>query len=176
MEDLTNKKIDMLYVEEMIVQKPYNKRKYRCKCDCGNVCTRLHASLKNEKHIHSCGCYQKENLKPGDTKLCSKAGKHRKDTFVNGSNVQMTFREGTISTNTSGIQGVSWSNSAHKWHVYVGYQNYRANLGFFEDIKIAIQIRKMAEEAIKNDTFEDFYYVMRGFHLGEKNQKQFKKK
>ena len=53
--------------------------------------------------------------------------------FVNNSNIQMTFRQGTIKGNTSGTQGVSWSTTSYKWHVYVGYQNYRCNLGFYED-------------------------------------------
>ena len=153
MEDFTKQKIDMLYIEEMIVQKPYSKKAYRCKCDCGNICTRLHASLKNDSHIHSCGCYEMKNLKPGDSNRCRKAGKCRKNAFVNGSNIQMTLRKGTISTNTSGVQGVSWSSTAHKWHVYVGYQNYRANLGYFEDKDLAIKVRMKAEDAIKNNTF-----------------------
>lgn len=89
-------------------------------------------------------------------------------------NVQMTFREGTIKTNTSGYQGVSWSNTAHKWHCYIGYKNYRANLGYFEDINDATKIRKLAEQAIKDGTFENFFYNIRGYHLGERQVKQFK--
>ena len=175
MENLTNRKIDMLYVQELIVRSPYSKRAYRCKCDCGNTCIRLHSTLKDGKHIHSCGCYQMKSLTPGDRNRCSMAGKHRKDSFVNGSNIQMTFRKGTIITNTSGVQGVSWSNTAHKWHVYIGYQNYRANLGYFEDMDLAIKVRREAENAIKNNTFEAFFYEMRGFHLVDKLKKAIKK-
>ena len=172
--DLTGQKIGMLQVKELVVAKPWKKKSYRCICDCGNECMRLHSTLIRKEHAHSCGCITKTYLTPGDSERCSKAGKNRKNAFVNGSNVQMTFREGTISTNTSGIQGVSWGNSAHKWHAYIGYQSYRANLGFFEDMDDAIKIRKRAEDAIKNNTFEDLFFELRGYHLGEKNSKQFK--
>lgn len=161
------------------VPSPYSKRSYLCKCDCGNICVRLQASLHNAKRdgrISSCGCYSQKYLTSGDSERCRKAGTHRKDSFVNGSNVQMTFREGTIVTNTSGCQGVSWSKTAHKWHCFIGYQNYRANLGFFEDIQDAIKMRHLAEEAISENRFEDFYFEARGCHLGEKQSKQFKKR
>lgn len=88
----------------------------------------------------------------------------------------MTLRDGTIKTNTSGIQGVSWSRTANRWHVYVGYQNYRANLGFYEDLEDAKKVRELAEEAIKDNRFEDFFYNLRGFRLEDKLQKQFKKR
>lgn len=161
------------------VQYPYSKKSYLCKCDCGNEVVRLHSSLhsaERDGRISSCGCYFKNYLTPGDSKRCSKAGQHRKDSFVNGSNIQMTLREGTIVTNTSGQQGVSWSKSAHKWHCYIGYRNYRANLGFYEDIEDAIKVRKLAEKAIEDDTFEDFFFKLRGHHLGEKQSQQFKKR
>ena len=171
--DLSGQKIDKLKIIKIIVATPYNKKSYLCKCDCGNTCTRLETTLKR-KGNHSCGCGYYKNLIPGNIELCSKAGKHRKDTFVNGSNIQMTLREGTISTNTSGCQGVSWSKSAKKWHSYIGYKQYRANLGFYEDINDAIKIRHLAENAIKNNEFEEFYYILRGNKLQDKNTKQIK--
>ncbi len=176
MNNLTGEKIDRLKIEEVVVQKPYSKKSYRCVCDCGNSVIRLHSTL-SRKGNHSCGrCTYYKNLIPGNIELCSKAGKHRKDSFVNGSNVQMTLRDGTIKTNTSGIQGVSWSRTANRWHVYVGYQNYRANLGFYEDLEDAKKVRELAEEAIKDNRFEDFFYNLRGFRLEDKLQKQFKKR
>lgn len=173
--DLSGQKIDKLKIIKIVVDTPYDKKSYLCKCDCGNTCTRLETTLKR-KGNHSCGCTYITNLIPGDSVTCTKAGKNRKKSFVNGSNIQMTFREGTITTNTSGCQGVSYSKTNHKWHVYVGYQCYRANLGYYEDIKDAVKIRKLAEEAIQNNTFEDFYFKIRGHQLGEKSQKYFKVK
>ena len=175
--DLTGQRYGMLTVVELEVAAPWSKRRWKCKCDCGNYCTRLESSLHNslrDNRISSCGCITKSFLKAGDSKLCSKAGKHRKDSFVNSCNVQMTFREGTISSNTSGCQGVSWSNTSHKWHCYIGYQSYRCTLGFYESKEDAIRIRHLAEEAIQRNEFEDFFFQIRGHHLGEKESKQFK--
>ena len=81
-----------------------------------------------------------------------------------------------ISTNTSGHKGISWSNSAHKWHVFVGYKSYRCNLAYVEDFDDAIKIRDAAVQAIKDGTFEDFFYDLRGFRIEEKLQQQIKKK
>ncbi len=177
--NLKGQKIGMLTILYCTVEKPWKARKWMCRCDCGNLIERLESSLNRAKKvgtISSCGCTTKIYLKPGDSELCTKAGLHRKDSFVDGSNIQMTLRAGTISTNTSGCQGVSWSRSANKWHVFVGYQCYRANLGFIENLDDAINLRNRAEEAIKDGTFEDFYYQLKGYHLGEKQQKQFNKK
>lgn len=165
MSNLAGNKIDKLEVIELLVSSPSYKRKYLCKCECGNSCTRLERTLKNKKHVSSCGCISKKYLVPGDRKICSNAGKHRKDSFINGSNIQMTFRKGTISTNTSGIQGISWSKTVNKWHVYIGYQNYRATLGFYENLEDAKHIRTLAEDAIKDNCFEEFYFSVRGKEL-----------
>lgn len=177
MESYVGQRFGKLTVLSLSVEKPYKKRSYLCQCECGNKCTRLHSTLhaaRRDGRTSSCGCAVRKYLKPGDAKLCSKAGLHRKDTFVNGSNVQMTLREGTIKTNTSGQQGVSWSKSANKWHCFIGYQSYRANLGFFEDVDDAIKIRKLAEKAIEENRFEDFFFELKGYHLGEKQTQQFK--
>lgn len=175
--DLRGKRFGKLTVLSLVTSTPYRKKSWRCQCDCGKYCIRLESTLKKAKkdrRVSSCGCVPIRNLTPGDAELCKKAGKHRQDSFVNGSNVQMSLREGTIKSNTSGQQGVSWSKTARKWHCYIGYQNYRANLGFFEDMQDAIKIRKAAEESIENGSFEDFYFRIRGFKLGEKQNKQFK--
>lgn len=136
---------------------------WNCLCKCGNSCTISEASLKDNNHHHSCGCYQKKLLTPGDATRASKAGKARAEKRnVDGVNVDMLFRKETISTNTSGVQGVSWDKNCHKWHCYLGYKNKRANLGYFEDKNDAIKIRQMGIEAIKEGTFEEFYKAIRG--------------
>ena len=177
--NLSGTRIGMLQIIDIDVERPWSKKSYTCLCDCGRVCTRLESSLNRAKKAGtncSCGCTYIQYLTPGDSERCSKAGSHRKDAFQDGCNIQMTFRGGTISTNQSGHQGISWSESAHKWHVYIGYKNYRANLGYVEDIEDGVKLRKLAEDAIKQGTFEDFYFNLRGFHLEDRNTPQFKKK
>lgn len=177
--DIVGQRFGMLVVKELVVPKPYMKKSWLCQCDCGNTCIRLEATLKSSKRdgrVSNCGCVTKQNLTVGDSKRCSKAGLHRKDSFVKGCNVQMTFRDGTISTNTSGVQGVSWEKRLNKWHVYIGYQNYRANLGYYADLEEAKKIRELAEDALKKNLFEEFYYEIRGKRIEEVNIKQFKKR
>lgn len=165
------RKIGKLLVTGICTWGSYSKMQYYCKCECGTICVRSHATLQNaitHGRTSSCGCWQTQFLTHGDSERCRKAGQHRKDAFQNGCNIQMTFRDGTIASNTTGYQGVSWSGTAHKWHAYIGYNKYRANLGFYEDIKDAVKIRKMAEEALKENRFEDFFYELRGFRIEEK--------
>lgn len=172
MRDLSGQTFGMLKVKEMVVKSPYAKKSYLCECKCGNICTRLESTLLDTKHISSCGCYVIKNLQPGTPELCRKAGLNRKNAFVNESNVSMTFRNGTIKTNTSGAQGVSWSGTAKKWHAYIGYKSYRCNLGFYENIEDAKITRLRAEEAVKNNTFEEFFEKLRGFPYTELKQEK----
>ena len=179
MTDYTGMRIGQLTVLELVTKTPYSKRAWKCICGCGNIITRKDSSLHNsirDKRNANCGCITKQNLTSGDVERCSKAGLHRKDAFKDGCNIQMTFRDGTIKGNTSGTQGVSYSKINNKWHCYIGYKQYRANLGYYEDIEDAIKIRTLAEQAIKDNTFEDFFFRIRGHHLGEKQQKYVKKR
>ena len=170
LKDLTGQKIGMLTVAGIAGdEEGYNRTRYICICDCGNKCIRNHntlASAISKNRISSCGCFTKKNLRHDkDSERMRKAGLHRKDRFVNGSNLQMTFRTGTIRSNTSGYQGISWSRTAHKWHVYIGYRNYRCNMGFYTDLDTAVKVREQSEDAIKNGTFEDFFLSLRGFNI-----------
>lgn len=177
MENLVGKRFDMLEVIEFVERTHHRQNIWRCKCDCGNVINRYEQSLKDKDHYHSCGCYSKKYLIAGDSERCRKAGKQRaKVRNVDGINVDMLDNSKNISTNTSGHKGISWSNSAHKWHVFIGYKNYRCNLAYVEDFDDAIKIRDTAVQSIKDGTFEDFFYQLRGFRIEEKLQKLEKKK
>lgn len=174
--DLVGKRFDKLLVINYEGKTNYRTKKWKCKCDCGKECIRTEQALLDKNHKHSCGCITNKNLIPGDSSRCSKAGKERAaKRNVNGINVDMLMRNNPISTNTSGIQGVSWSNTAHKWHTYVGYKSYRCNLGYYEDINDAKKIHKMALDTIRLNTFEDFFYELRGFRIEDKLTKQSKK-
>lgn len=137
--------------------------KIKCKCKCGKEIMAKESVLCKTGRFHSCGCLTIKNLRPGDAKLVKKAGKFRAiKRNKDNCNVDMLFRKGTIVTNTSGEQGVSWSKINQKWHVYVGYQRRRATLGYFTDFEEATKIRKLGLEAVKNGTFEEFFFQIRG--------------
>lgn len=136
---------------------------WECRCDCGNKRILRERSLLKDDHLHSCGCIPKNNLTPGDSKRVSEAGKARATKRnKEGCNVDMLFREKTIATNTSGVQGVSWSKVTNKWAVYIGYKKRRAYLGSYEDFEDAIKVRQAGLKAAKEGTFEDFYFSLKG--------------
>ena len=142
----------------------FTKRTYRCKCDCGKECVVSHATLSYKNRNHSCGCTWKKNLVPASVEVCKKAGKKRAEQYAKdgGCNFSLTFREGTIKNNTSGRQGISYNAKANSYHVYIGYKNKRASLAHCRNFADAVRIRERAEEAIKEGTFENFYYSLKG--------------
>lgn len=77
MNDLTGKRYDMLKVLNFVKVTPHYDNVWKCQCDCGKVVERNQSTLENTKRFHSCGCYIKQNLIPGDRERCSKAGKQR---------------------------------------------------------------------------------------------------
>ena len=141
---------------------------WNCRCDCGNTCKRTERTLLDDSHIHSCGCYTKPNLTPKDSNHMAMAGRKRAEKRnKDGCNVDMLFRQNTISTNTSGIQGISWSKAVSKWCVYIGYKCRRAYLGCYEDIEDAKKIREAGLNAVKDGSFESFFFSVRGKDYSE---------
>ena len=47
--------------------------------------------------------------------------------------------------NTSGVKGVSWDNRIDKWQAYIGINNKIIRLGYYDNKKDAVKIRKQAE-------------------------------
>lgn len=171
------KHFDMLKVISFAGVNKYGENVWTCRCDCGKIVDRQQKTLENPSRYHSCGCKEAEYLTPGNSERCSKAGRRRAEVRnKDGINIDMLDNNKNISTNTSGHKGVSWNMTAHKWHVYVGYKNYKCTLGFFEDFEDAVSIKERACKAIEDKTFEEFFYNLRGFRIEEKLQKQEKKK
>jgi len=161
-------KIDKLTLLRIKEERYYDNLRHtpvwECICDCGKTCEITEFALRRSNHIHSCGCIPKKNLQMRhDSEHMSMCGKARAEKRnKDGVNVDMLFRDKLISSNTSGVQGVSWAKSCSKWHVYVGYKNKRANLGYFDNLEFAKQVRQQGIEAVKNGNFEEFYQALRG--------------
>lgn len=65
--DRTGKRYGRLLVIEQAQDGPPSSRpKWRCLCDCGKIVVRNAASLALEHQIHSCGCYQREQIIQGN--------------------------------------------------------------------------------------------------------------
>ena len=176
-EDLLNQKFDRLKVIRYVGRD--NKRRvhlWECECDCGEIVVRDHRTLKKNTP-HSCGCHLLKHLVEGNSERCSIAGKAKAEKYyADGINMEALDNTKNISTNTSGHKGITWSKTARKWHVFIGYKNYRCNLAYVEDMRDAIMIRDKAYEAIKDGTFEDFYYRLRGHRIEDKLTKSVKKR
>lgn len=176
MEDLKGKTIDYLTVISCTGKTAYGVRIWKCRCRCGNEKEVTETSLRNTKHFHSCGCFQRQYLRPGTSELCRKAGKFRAaQRNKDGVNMEMLDGSRNITTNTSGKKGVTWSKAARKWHVFIGYKGYRCNLGYLADFDEASKLRDAAYNAVMNGTFEDFFYSIRGFRIEDKLTQNLKK-
>ena len=177
MEILIGQKYGMLKVIEYVGRTNYRQNKWKCICECGKVIIRTQRALEDNNRIHSCGCFTEKNLLPATKEICSKAGKKRAEIMIKDEICLNTIdNQKNFITNTSGHKGISWSKTAHKWHVFIGYKNYRCNLAFIENFDEAVRIRESAVEAIKNGTFEDFFYQLRGFRIEDRIKKQKKSK
>lgn len=50
-----------------------------------------------------------------------------------------------LSNNTSGVKGVYWNKEKEKWHAQITVNNKRINLGYFNILQDAADVRKQAE-------------------------------
>jgi hypothetical protein len=50
-----------------------------------------------------------------------------------------------LSNNTSGVKGVYWNKKKEKWHAQITVNNKRINLGYFNILQEAADVRKQAE-------------------------------
>lgn len=57
--DLVGKKFNRLKIVKLIKSSKFNKRKFLCKCDCGNTVEVVGSEVKSG-HTKSCGCWNKE--------------------------------------------------------------------------------------------------------------------
>lgn len=136
-----------------------NRRKHwLCKCDCGNESV-VETYALTKGLTKSCGCFRKDwatkhgvkhkdNLKPMDSE---RAMISVKKTCIEGTRINNLKK--TISTNnTSGVKGVYWDKTTHKWRAQIGFKNKKYSLGRFGNKEDAIKVRKQAEEML----FEPF--------------------
>ena len=72
--DLTGQRFDRLVVIKLLTSKDAKRRKWLCKCDCGNECAVLGYNLVGGR-TKSCGCLHKEVV----SQLCK--SKARKITY-----------------------------------------------------------------------------------------------
>lgn len=114
---------------------------WKCKCFCGNF---FYASISKikRKEIKSCDCinkrYSPENLQ--------KATKTFKEKNLREGTSLSAIKPKILSTNTSGVTGVTWDKSRNKWRAQIVFQGKAHHLGRYTEKEDAIKARKEAEE------------------------------
>lgn len=118
---------------------------WHCRCLCGNELDVSQTNLQGG-HTKSCGCRQrkiyKENLK-----------------LVDGTSVtalESKLKGGTISTNTSGYNGVYFNKRSGTWSAQITFKGKTYYLGSYKDIADAVKARKKGEEMY--ESFLEGYY------------------
>lgn len=71
---------------------------------------------------------------------------NRKENLRIVTHKQNKFNNPILSTNTSGVTGVSWSKQKNKWRAYITIDNKQKSLGYYFNKEDAIKARKEAEE------------------------------
>lgn len=71
---------------------------------------------------------------------------NRKQNLRVVTNSQNCMNHKLKSNNTSGVTGVSYDLKSNKWHSRIGINNKEISLGFYDDFKEAVEVRKKAEE------------------------------
>lgn len=118
----------------LVVIKELGYGRVLCYCDCGNE-KEVNKGALLVGNILSCGCLLKEGPKdPG-----------RAYKFE-GTDISKISSEKPTSRNQSGVRGVCWSASKHKWRANIGVQGKKIDLGYFANKEEAIKARKAAEE------------------------------
>lgn len=124
-------------------------RTFLCQCECGNKVSVRGDSLKRGKTI-SCGCSKRNEEKARQLE----SGRNLND------HTSLIFYNGTVSkNNTTGFNGISLIKG--KYRASIGYKNKTYYLISDSNIEIAKEVRKEADEAIKNGTFEGWIEQLR---------------
>ncbi|MCI6867820.1 MAG: transcriptional regulator [Lachnospiraceae bacterium] len=111
---------------------------WHCKCDCGNFVDVRQSNLQNG-WTTSCGC-QREPAK----------NLH----YVDGTCVESLRSDVMYKTNTSGVRGVYYSKQRNKWIAQIMFKRKCYNLGGYDTLEEAAQVRKIAEDKLFGDFLE----------------------
>lgn len=123
---------------------------WECRCtNCGRICYKSTGQLKTAK---SCGCYRKQRMSVSGPER-SKVFKQDKE--LAGMNHSLRDKP-NINNHSSGIRGVSWEAKREKWTVQIMHKKKAYNLGRYDSLSAAADIRKKAETAVRNGCFEEW--------------------
>lgn len=111
---------------------------WRCLCDCGRE-TVVQSGRLRCGHTKSCGC-----MGPGAVPGAGLRGL----TYVDGTCVEMLAAKTVRRNNTSGVPGVEWWKSKHRWRATLCFKGKRHYLGSYGSFEEAVKARRRAEEEL----------------------------
>ena len=145
--DLIGRKIGKLTVISFAYAKDA-KSYWNCECDCGQKIIAKGTHLRTGNTI-SCGCVKKINRDKGLKQI--------QKSFVDGTNIKQISPDRKMnSNNKTGVNGVSWSSQRHKYHAQITFKGKVYNLGFYEKLEEAKQVREKAEEELFGKFLEEY--------------------
>ncbi|MBC2267665.1 hypothetical protein HCB38_07555 [Listeria sp. FSL L7-0083] len=119
-----------------------------CQCDCGNTCEVIFAKFNNG-YTKSCGCLSLEKKMQKHSSVRSAkvvATMKENNILVENTNIAVISRNTIMSTNKSGVTGVSYDNERNRWIAQITFRGEHKHLGRFIKKEDAIKARKEAEE------------------------------
>lgn len=145
-EDLIGRKIGKLTVISFAYAKDA-KSYWNCECDCGQKIIVKGTHLRTG-NTTSCGCVKKINRDKGLKQI--------QESFVDGTSIKQISPDRKMnSNNKTGVNGVSWSSQRHKYHAQITFKRKVYNLGFYEKLEDAKQVREKAEEELFGKFLEE---------------------
>lgn len=130
-------------VGDLTVTEHIRGNKYKCKCECGNECTRTYEAIVQRRTMRCDECAKKRKTK----------ALLESDTFVAGTQPSKLHSTPT-KANKSGIVGVNWDKSRGKWQASIRFRGHKYNLGRFDSKFEAAEIRAAAERELFGNFLE----------------------
>ena len=119
-----------------------NKTAWLCRCDCVNNGIVKTRHLRSG-HVKSCGC---EHAKGINSRL----------NYIDGTCVEMLQAKTIRKNNTSGVAGVDYLKSRHRWRASICFKGKRYFLGSFKEFDKAVAARKTAEFMLHDDFLQQY--------------------
>jgi hypothetical protein len=142
--DIKGKKYGMLTAIAFSRYDPKKQKTYwKFICDCGNEVEALVSNVVQGIKT-SCGCIKREK---------SIKNMHMED----GTTIKYNIKNNIIKKNNkTGCTGVSYEMNRGKYYASIYYKGKSYSLGRYEKLSDAITARKIAEEEVLNNRFDEY--------------------
>lgn len=134
--DLTGQRFGKLVVTGQAESSARGQRRWKCKCDCGNITYKATDTLTNSDVSMCKECAEKYCA----SKAREKAG------FTEGTQVSKIKYVAGSSHNLSGVRGVYLDRKTGRYRARIKFKGKLYNLGSYSTLDEAVKARKWGEE------------------------------